>query len=161
MPLVRAALDATDGDALRQALSADGQVQITLSDGEAVTLTDEHLQVQVQAQDGYAAAGGSVGVVVLNTALSAPLITEGLAREIISRIQGVRKDEAFEYTARIRVAVTGDDALKEALSVHGATIASETLATQLELVEALPEGGAQVAVEVDGHPLGLSISVEA
>ena len=160
MPIVRAALDATDGDALRQSLSADGQVQITLSDGEVVTLTDEHLQVQVHAQEGYAASGGAVGVVVLNTALSPSLVTEGLAREVISRIQGVRKDEAFDYTARIHVTVTGDDALKEALRVHGETIAAETLATRLEVVDSLPTGGAQVDVEVDGHPLGLAVSVE-
>jgi isoleucyl-tRNA synthetase len=159
MPLVRSALDATDGDALRQSLSAEGAVQLMLSDGEEITLTDEHLQVQVQAQDGYAAAGGAAGVVVLNTALNEALITEGLAREVISRIQGIRKDEAFDYTARIRVAMTGDAALQEALRVHGDTIAAETLATQLDLVEVLPEGGARAEIEVDGHPLALSVRV--
>jgi isoleucyl-tRNA synthetase len=115
--------------------------------------------VQVQAQEGYAAAGGGVGVVVLQTALTDALITEGLARDVISRIQGMRKEANLEYTARVRVAVTGDAALADAVRTHGAVIAAETLAASLDVVSTLPEGGSRVQADLDGHPLGLHMVV--
>jgi isoleucyl-tRNA synthetase len=113
MPVVRAALDGADADAIRTALVQAGEVRITLADGEEVTLSAEHIQVAVEAREGYAASGGTIGVVVLNTALDDELISEGLAREVMSRIQALRKDQDLEYTARIQVHVDGAQAIQD------------------------------------------------
>ena len=159
MPLVRKALDAAVGDDVRRALAESGSYPITLSDGEQVELTGEHVQVQVTAGEGFAASGGAVGVVVLDTTLSDELIVEGVAREITSRLQSVRKEENLEFTARVRVHLAGDDALEAAASAHRATIAGEVLATELLVGEALPEGGVRRELDIDGRALSARLEV--
>ena len=79
--------------------------------------------------------------------------------EQVSRIQAMRKDEKLEYTARIHVSVTGDDAIAAAIDAHGEAIAAETLAASLEMVAVLPAGGARATADLDGHPLALRLVV--
>jgi len=161
MPLVRAALDAADADVIRTALVEHGETRVTLSDGEEVSLSSEHVQVAVEAREGYAAAGGAVGVVVLNTALDDALVSEGLAREIVSRIQSLRKEQDLEYTARIHVHLNGADAMQEAARGYADVISSETLAASITVGEEAPEGTLRVTVDVDGHALEIAISTVA
>ncbi len=160
MPLVRAAMDAADPEAVRKALATDGQVTVALSDGEQATLTTEHVQVAVEAVEGFAASGGAAGVVVLDTTVTPELVAEGLAREVTSRIQGVRKDQNFDYEARIRVHVTGDAEVVAACRQFAGEIAGETLASEFVVVESaedVPEGGARAASEVDGKAVQVRV----
>ena len=155
MPAVRQALDAAEGDAIRRALADTGSAALTLADGEEIFLTSEQVQVTVEAHEGYAAAGGSVGVVVLETGLDDALISEGRAREITSRIQGLRKEQNLDYTARIRVQLAGDADLMHAARDFADAIAKETLATSIDVVDGLEEGGTRLEAQIDGQALSI------
>jgi isoleucyl-tRNA synthetase len=88
--------------------------------------------------------------VVLDTALTPELRAEGLAREIINRVQKLRKDTGLEVSDRIRLGVFGDDAdLGEALRLFGGLIQAETLAVELETGSATDFAGYETDREVD------------
>ncbi|MGM0575785.1 MAG: isoleucine--tRNA ligase [Myxococcota bacterium] len=157
MPMLRKALDAAPGDEVRKALAEEGAYTVTLEDGEDVTLTGEDVQVSVEAHEGWAASGGAVGVVVLHTELDDALVAEGLAREVISRVQSLRKEADLEYTDRIRVHLEGGRAILDAVRAHADTVKGETLATELVLGEAVPAGGARTETEVEGEPLHVRV----
>ncbi|MEZ4267346.1 MAG: isoleucine--tRNA ligase [Myxococcota bacterium] len=159
MPEVRAALDGADGDTVRRALATHGQYEVKLPGGEAVALTTAQIQVGVEAHEGFAAAGGTVGVVVLTATLTDALVQEGVAREITSRIQAIRKERDLEYTARIAVYLEGGDTLMAAAREHSAAIAAETLCDGLHIGDPLPSGGAIAESDVDGEPLKIHLSV--
>ena len=131
--MVRAALDSCDPDEVRTALSTNGAYSLSLSDGEEVTLDSELVQVTVQAEEGFAASGGAVGTVILDTRLTEALISEGIAREVTNRIQTLRKEEDLEYTARIRVHLSGPRDILDACEAHRAHIAEETLASEFSV----------------------------
>ena len=155
MPLVRKALDAVDPADVRGALAAHDAYAVVLADGETVTLTSEHVQVSVDAHEGYAASGSSVGVVVLETTLDAALIAEGKAREVVSRIQAWRKEQDLAYTQRISCRWhTADPELASALEAHAATIARETLATAFNATDKPAPGALATSV------LGVDLSLE-
>ncbi|HLM45565.1 MAG TPA: DUF5915 domain-containing protein, partial [Myxococcaceae bacterium] len=103
---VRKAFDAADGRALQRELALRGRVALTV-DGESMVFPSEELEVLVEANPGYAAAGASVGVVVLHTELTEALVDEGLVRELLARVQGARKDMDLGYSDRIRLWVDG------------------------------------------------------
>ena len=95
--------------------------------------------------------------VLLDTRLTAALIAEGLAREVINRVQRLRKDSGLQVSDRIILEVAADAALASAVEAYRDYISRETLATTL-LISA---GGAGVAAafEVDGQPLHLAVKV--
>ena len=149
MPLVRKALDAADAAAVRGQLAERGEITLTLADGEAATLGADVVEVSADAREGYAAEAGAVGVVVLDTRIDDALRAEGVARELVSKIQALRKDQALEYTARIEVFVSGDPALLEACRTFRDTIARETLARAIHVGEPPPAGLATADAKVD------------
>jgi len=159
MPLVRKALDAADAAQVRSQLASDGTYEVTLEDGETFPLTQEHVTVSVSAEGNFAVAGGQVGTVLLDTELTSALVTEGYARELINRIQTLRKEQDLDYVARIRLTLQGDDELIKAAQTHSETIGRETLATELKLNVA-PEPGAQISegsIAEFTYTLGLTV----
>jgi len=160
MPLVRKALDAADPARVRAELASDGGYSITLDDGEAVRLTSEHVTVSVTAEGHFAVAGGSVGTVLLDTELGEALIAEGYARELINRIQTLRKDQNLDYVARIRLTLQGDAPLLAAATLHTETISNETLAVALQL-GADPATGAHMGQGTIGdfsYTIGMTVN---
>jgi hypothetical protein len=96
------------------------------------------------------------------------LLREGMARELVNRIQRLRKDAGLEITDRIHLAIAGDPAVREAARTHALFIAGETLARSLEVVDGeeasltLAHGEAAVHIledTVDGAALRLGLSV--
>ena len=114
-------------------LDAEKQVTLELPDGP-VTLDGDDIQVRLQAKPGWAASQGKAGVVVLSTDLTPVLIAEGLAREVVHSVQGVRRDRNFKYTDRIRLGIVTDSAeLKAAIEQFADYIRAETLTVDLRL----------------------------
>ena len=125
--------------------------------GEAVTLEASELEVRLRAKEGFAAASGGGHVVLIDTQITDALRREGLAREVVNRIQRVRKDRDLAYDARIDVTYSTDDAdLGQALAEHAEGIARETLATRFVAGQVEP-GDAKVECDVDGVALHLAI----
>jgi len=100
-------------------------------DGETHVLTADDLEIHTSAAGDLMVQESAGFVTAIDPAITESLRLEGLAREIVSRVQRMRKDAALAVSDRIRLAVTGDAAVRAAVSSHGAWIAHEVLATEL------------------------------
>ena len=94
-------------------------------------------------------------MVMLNTEITAELEREGLARELVSRIQNIRKDMDLPYEARIETAITGSDRIREAVAAHEKYILDETLS--VKLLDSVPDGVDPVTVKVEGEDVTLAV----
>jgi isoleucyl-tRNA synthetase len=130
-------------------------------DGEEVQLTAEDLEL-VQESRGEMVVEASGGyTIALDATITPELRSEGLAREVVNRVQRLRKDAGLEVSDRIRLGISGDEALVEALTAHRDFIAGETLAVELEITRAaLSEGSyAEVReVDLDGAPATIGLA---
>jgi isoleucyl-tRNA synthetase len=160
MQSVKAALAAADGGALRAALQANGRCEVT-ADGATVTLGPDEVEVAVEALTGFAAATGPVGVVLLSTTLTPALLDEGLYREVLSRLQGLRKELKLEYTARVEVSLQGPAELLAAIAPRKDELARQILATEIRLGEPPAPGASVHDLEVDGKPLRVGLELFA
>ncbi|HTJ84694.1 MAG TPA: isoleucine--tRNA ligase [Polyangiaceae bacterium] len=159
----KAALAKADAGALRTELATRGKIDLALEGGATVELGPEEVDVAVEAAPGYAAAGGRVGVVVLATELDESLKDEGLAREVLARVQAFRKDAGLEFSDRIRLHVGGSDALVRVATANRAMLAKESLASAISVgSEASAAGGAATReLAVDGETLVLALVRDA
>jgi isoleucyl-tRNA synthetase len=157
--LAKQILAKADASALRSELVTNGSVSIEI-DGEAVSLGTEEIEVVVEAGKDFAAAGGKTGVVVLHTALTETLRDEGLAREILSRVQGLRKDIQLGFTDRISLAIDGSDRVKRVVEIARTDITSEALVNVFEVGSGSFRGERRELV-VDGEALVLTIARSA
>ena len=96
-----------DGNKAMSELKADGVIKFTADDTE-IALTEEDLLIDVAKMEGYVTEGDNYVTVVIDTTLTPELIEEGYVREVISKIQTMRKDSDFQVTDRIKVYVTGN-----------------------------------------------------
>ena len=159
MPLLQKAIRAADPAGLKSDLDTRGEVVLSLEGGETLTLSPDEVEIRLSAREGYAAEGGRVGVVVLDTELTEALEREGLARELISRIQTLRKDLELEYVDRIRVWLGASKVLAAVLAEHADYVKGETLCT--ELTEGSPpEGTAMRAVHVGDLQVEIGVAVD-
>jgi isoleucyl-tRNA synthetase len=131
--LVKAAKQAfaeADAAILRAELLAKGATSITI-EGTVVPLGPDDVEILVEATDNFAAAGDSSAVVVLNTDLTPELLDEGLFREILRRVQDMRKDRDVAYTERVRLHIDGSERLQRVAAANRAALMAETLCTEL------------------------------
>ncbi|MCC7479113.1 isoleucine--tRNA ligase [bacterium] len=144
-------------------------VELELS-GERIVLDSRYFELQLHPHEGMVAQRERGLLLVLDTHLSDELRSEGLAREVVNRLQQKRKDLDLAYDARVRVAwaiegSAADSPLAAAIAAHHSYIAGEVLASELVQVDyaMLSEGGAlhgsSEGSEIDGEKLRYSISV--
>jgi isoleucyl-tRNA synthetase len=141
------------------AVEALGEDRVAaLLDGSSVTvagveLTLEDLVVSREPRAGIVVTAGDRFAVALDTTLTPELEREGLARELVKAVQGLRRDAGLEVSDRIRLTWDStSDRVVEAMAAHGAWIAGEVLATEVER-----SAGADT-LEVDGHPVAFRVS---
>ena len=127
-------------------------------EGETITLEPEDVEIIPVDIPGWKVANSGPITVALDITLTEPLKQEGIAREIVNRIQNIRKDKGFEVTDKINVKVLQNDGLNDAIKNNLNYICSETLTTQLQLVDVL-EQQTSMLIEVD-EKLNTYISVE-
>jgi isoleucyl-tRNA synthetase len=154
--LAKQVLAKADAAALRTELVTRGAVDLDL-EGEKVSLGPEEIEIVVEAGKDFAAAGGKTGVIVLHTALTDELRDEGLAREILSRVQGLRKDLSLGFTDRIALAVEGSERVRRVTRASQDDIAREALVRSFE-IGAATFAGDRRELNVDGEPLVLTIA---
>ena len=104
--------------------------------GETHPITLDDLTIERRAAGTYVVEQDGVRFAAIDPTVSEALKAEGIARELVSRIQRLRKDAGYEYTTRVRLGVSGGDAVRDALQSHREYIMRETLA--LELVQGPP-----------------------
>lgn len=144
-----------DPAALRARLEAGEEVELTLPDGETVALTGDDVKVEVHARDGWTAAQGTNGVVILHTEITEDLRREGIANEVVHHIQQARKNLDLRYEQRIRVSIDGEEPVVAASGVYRDQIARDVLADVVDLSAGEGEG---VAFTVDGMPSKLWVT---
>jgi isoleucyl-tRNA synthetase len=137
-------------------LNAGLSLPLTLQDGSQVSLNQEEVLVQTRAKEGFGVAGEGGLVVALDTALTPLLEQEGLARELIRRVQEMRKQADYNLTDRIVVQYNADGKLLAAIETFEGEIADEVLASKLEFVES-PQGDRTLEDKVGGHRLLLAV----
>jgi isoleucyl-tRNA synthetase len=130
-------------------LENDGKVTL---DGEEFSRTDILLFKQVK--EGVSAVVGDKIAISLDTALDADLLAEGMAREVVSRVQKTRKDIDLNVDDRINIVLSADAELLGAIEKHQAYITKETLTTDLMVVVNCEDGTEH---DIDGNMLKLKI----
>lgn len=114
-----------------QALERQGTKEITL-DGKVLTLTLDDVEITSQDIEGWLVASSSTGLVVaLDATITDELRAEGIARELVNRIQNLRKDTGLEVTDRIQIFLQKQDTLEKAVRANEVYIKAETLANEI------------------------------
>ena len=123
---IRQALQQLDGSAAKRELDKDGVLHLSLPEG-AIDLTPEELLIETTQKESYTSASDRGLTVVLDTALTEELIEEGFVREIVSKLQSMRKDAGFYVTDHIRVYHQGSEKVEAILQKHREEILSGVL----------------------------------
>ena len=134
---IKAALDSVDGNAAMDELNAEGSLKLDVN-GQEITLFREDLLIETAQIEGYVSENDNGITVVLDTNLTPELLEEGFVREIISKVQTMRKEADFEVMDRIRVTYDGSGKAEEIFAKYAGEIAGEVLAN--EVVKAQPSG---------------------
>ena len=122
-----------DSSRIRE-LAQAGKIEVD-SPGAPLTLTKEDIEIVAKQRDGFAVEFDGPLAVAIVTQLTPDLIDEGFAREMVNKIQNMRKTSGFEVTDRITVRVASTDKLKAAATRYETFIKDETLAQRLEFTE--------------------------
>lgn len=131
-------------------LEQNGSVELDLND-EKIAVEKDFVDVKISAKEGFAVAMENNIFAILDTNLSQELIDEGISREIISKIQQMRKQNNYEMMDNINIFMSADAEVLGAVSKYEEYIKSETLALTLEESASLPE------FDINGHKTGLKI----
>ena len=153
MGAVKKALEASDGAAVKEALAGDGSYTLHLTDGD-VAVTAEDVEVTVSQRDGYNCQSCGGVTVALSTTLTEALIEEGFVREIISKVQTMRKECGLEVTDHIALDLSGNPRLVEIARRNEAFIREITLADSLSCDAPM---GTSKEWNINGEKLTLSI----
>ncbi len=149
---VKEILAALDGQAAMAELKSQGTLTITV-DGVAEALTEEDVLVEAIQMEGLVSESDHGVTVVLDTNLTPELLEEGFVRELISKIQTMRKEADFEVMDHIRVGFKADDKVTGIFEKFGEEIKSEVLAN--EIVDAL--AGYEKEWSINGEDVTLSV----
>jgi isoleucyl-tRNA synthetase len=144
---IQKALAGLDGNAAMAELKANGVLALTEVEGD-VKLTEEDLLITMTQMEGYVTEGDNTVTVVLDTNLTPELIEEGFVREIISKIQTMRKEAGFEVMDQITIYYKADAKVADIFGKYGSEIQSDVL------------GKAIVAGEMDGYQKEWNINGE-
>ncbi|GGW55702.1 isoleucyl-tRNA synthetase [Winogradskyella epiphytica] len=116
-----------------------GQLDLEIN-GKMLTLGLEDVEITSQDIEGWLVANEGALTVALDVTITDDLRKEGIARELINRIQNLRKDSGFEVTDRIDVKLQKDTQVAEAVSANEVYIKSETLTETLEIIDVVNDG---------------------
>ncbi len=150
---IRNALAAVDGNAAMDELNATGTLKLNLASGE-VALEKDDLLIEVAQKEGYVTEADNKITVVLDTNLTEELLEEGFVREIISKIQTMRKEAGFEVMDRITIYAKGNNKVEDILNRNKDAILNDVLAD--EVVTGSTEGY-EKAWNINGEEVTLAV----
>ena len=125
--------------------------------GERITVTAADFEITSEDMPGWLVTSEGKLTVALDITVTDDLRREGVARELINRIQNIRKDSGFEVTDRIRVEIEAKEAVVGAVAAYADYIGQQTLARDVRTA-ALPEGEFVVDSEIDEEPLKIAVT---
>lgn len=145
-----AALAAADAAAVVAELEAGGRYVLKVGEDD-MKIEKDFVDVRIDAKEGFAVAMENNLFVILDTNLDADLIDEGFARELISKVQQLRKQKGLEMMDNISITIAADDEISAAVKKHKDYIMKETLALELG------EGTAPEEFDLNGHKTGIAV----
>ncbi|MBO7301044.1 MAG: isoleucine--tRNA ligase [Tidjanibacter sp.] len=151
-----AALVATFSQEQIAAIEAADQTTLEVA-GESVVVSPADFDITSEDMPGWLVASEGKLTVALDVTVTDELRKEGLARELVNRIQNIRKDSGFEVTDRIKVEIEKKEMLEGAIEAFGEFIAQQTLAMSLVLAES-PVGDFVVDSDIDEEPLKIAVT---
>ena len=128
---IRTVLSELDGNKAMDELNANDALKLDIN-GQEVTLFREDLLIETAQTEGYVSESDNGITVVLDTNLTEELLQEGFVREIISKIQTMRKEADFEVTDKIHVTYEGSEKAENIFAEYGSQIGDEVLALSVE-----------------------------
>lgn len=131
-------------------LEAKGEVEMTVA-GEVVNVPKDFVDVRISAKDGFAVAMENNVFTILDTVLTPELVKEGLAREVVSKVQQLRKQNDFEMMDRIDIVLEADEEVCEAVKEFADYIKDETLADTVEFAKT------EESFDINGHKTGICV----
>ena len=142
------------GDAV-YAATRNGGTYKTVINGTEVELAESDILVSTQQKAGLVSATDKGLTVVLDTNLTEALIEEGYVREMVSKIQTMRKEAGFEVADHITLAISGSEKINAIVSANAASICSDVLGNAL--VDAI-DGGYQKDWDINGEPVTITVA---
>ncbi len=150
---IKAALLELDGNAAMDELNENGVLKLDVN-GENVELGKDDLLIEMTQMEGYVSESDNTATVVIDTNLTEELIEEGFIREVISKIQTMRKEADFEVMDKIRVAVWNNDKVMKLVETNKDEIMSEVLAEEVVLEKA---DGYEKEWNINGEKVMMSV----
>ena len=127
---IKTVLSELDGNKAMAELKSTGELKLDI-DGQEIVLLEEDLLIDMAQMEGYVSESDHTITVVLYTNLTPELIEEGFVRELVSKIQTMRKEAGFEVMDKIRVYAKDNDKIVDIMKNHGDEIKSEVLAEDI------------------------------
>ena len=127
---IKTTLSELDGNKAMAELKSTGELKLDI-DGQEIVLLEEDLLIDMAQMEGYVSESDHTITVVLDTNLTPELIEEGFVRELVSKIQTMRKEAGFEVMDKIRVYAKDNDEIVSIMKNHGDEIKSEVLAEEI------------------------------
>ena len=142
-------------DAYSVAKTVDSQGSIVLQiDGKEVELSKEDIDIKIKAREGFAVEVEDDTFVVLDTEIDHELELEGIARELVSKIQTMRKNKGFDVIDHITLTIFCDDTVRESVEKHASYIQGDTLCDNLVIASEKFDGE---ELNINGHEVVISI----
>ena len=132
---IRQHLSEVDGNTAMDELKEKGSLTFDVN-GTNVVLSEEDLLIDMAQTEGFVSDGDNTITVVLDTKLTPELIEEGFVREIISKVQTMRKEADFQVTDKIVISCKGNEKIEELIKANADQIKSEVLAVDVKFDEA-------------------------
>ena len=127
---IKTVLSELDGNKAMAELKSTGELKLDI-DGQEIVLLEEDLLIDMAQMEGYVSESDHTITVVLDTNLTPELIEEGFVRELVSKIQTMRKEAGFEVMDKIRVYAKDNDKIVSIMKNHGDEIKAEVLAEEI------------------------------
>ncbi|MDI3533749.1 MAG: isoleucyl-tRNA synthetase [Thermosediminibacterales bacterium] len=155
MPQIAKTLATADSVKLMEELETNGVINLEL-DGETVAIEKSELDIKVQDREGFSAEGDNGYYVILDTTITKELELEGISREIVSKIQNMRKEAGFNVEDKIVLYYYGDETIDKTFEKFGDVIKAETLS--LEARKEKPEEADNIKNwNINGHTVLLAV----
>ncbi|MEE3382439.1 MAG: isoleucine--tRNA ligase [Anaerovoracaceae bacterium] len=140
-----------DPKAFISEIESKGEVDIEL-DGNIFTVNKELLDIRIEAREGFSVAMENNIFAILDTSLDQTLIDEGFARELISKVQQIRKAQDLDMMDNIDIFIDCDQEILNAVNIHKDYIMTETLALSIN-----NEAGLEDTYDLNGHKTGIKV----
>jgi isoleucyl-tRNA synthetase len=138
MKLIASAISAFGADDIKN-IEQNGNIDVEIN-GKNITLGFDDVEITSQDIEGWLVANEGALTVALDVTINEELRKEGIARELVNRIQNLRKDSGFEVTDRIDVQLQNDPQVAAAIASNEEYIKSETLTEKLEIKDSIDNG---------------------